>query len=191
MVRLPDREPRTAGIGTSPQFPYDDWLVVEFRAVDGRPLASLLRTGNTADTVSSGLPWDRYLYRMQAADFEPLRGAGPVELVFTAQNDADTLPTDFWIDAVRFCVGPPGYRYFLPLYLQERLNKTPGTLSECSALLPIPLGGSYRGLIIHSLKNSSVDSNASSSQGISAWLNHRASVTSSAAVNSPPTGSAQ
>ncbi len=25
-------------------------------------------------------------------------------LVFTAANDADSLPTDFWVDAVRFCV---------------------------------------------------------------------------------------
>jgi len=107
------------GSGVLPQFPYDDWFTAEFRTTDGRLLASLLRTGNTADTVSSGLPWDHYVYRMQAADFEPLRGAGPVALVFTARNDADAQPTDFWIDTVRFCVDPSPYRLYLPMWLQE------------------------------------------------------------------------
>ena len=107
------------GTGMSPQFPFDDWLTADFRAQDGRLLVNLLRTGNSADTAGDGLPWDRYLYRMEASDFDPLRGAGPVELVFTAKNDADTQPTDFWIDAVRFCVTPPLYRYFLPVWLKQ------------------------------------------------------------------------
>ena len=102
------------GHGTTPQFPFDDWLTADFRAQDGRQLANLLRTGNSADTSSSGLPWDRYLYRMQAVDFDPLHDVGPVALVFTAQNDADTLVTEFWIDAVRLCITPPR-RQYLPL----------------------------------------------------------------------------
>ena len=103
------------GYGVSPQAPHDDWLNADFRTRDGQQLVSLLRTGNTADTSSSGLPWDRYLYRMQTIDFAPLAGAGAVDLVFTAQNDGDDLTTSIWIDAVRFCVTPPVSRQFLPL----------------------------------------------------------------------------
>jgi thermitase len=107
------------GYGTSPQVPYDDWLTVDFRMRDGQQLVSLLRSGNTADTSSSGLPWDRYVYRMQTVDFAPLHGVGPVDLVFTAQNDGDTLPTSFWIDGVRLCVtwGDLSQRSYLPLML--------------------------------------------------------------------------
>ncbi len=92
-----------SGWGTTPEMPYDDWLTAEFRTQGGASLASLLRTGNTADTSSSGLPWDRYLYRMLPTDVAPLLGADPVEFVLTAKNDSDNLPTDFWVDAVRFC----------------------------------------------------------------------------------------
>ncbi len=66
-------------------------------------LERLLLTGNTADTVSSGLPWDRYLYRLGAADLARLAAAGPVSLVFTSQNDSDDQPTQVWLDAVSFC----------------------------------------------------------------------------------------
>ena len=45
---------------------------------------------------------DRYVYRMLPADIAAL-GGGPVALAFRSQNDGDSLPTDFRIDAVRFC----------------------------------------------------------------------------------------
>ena len=78
--------------------------------------SSLLRTGNTAD-IAPGLPWDRYLYRMQPGDLLSLGALGAVDLVFSAGNDADTLPTNFWIDAVRLCMtwGDPPRRQYLPL----------------------------------------------------------------------------
>ncbi len=60
------------GLGSSPQMPFDDWFTAEFRGADGQLIASLLRTGNSADTATEGLPWDRYLYRMQPADLAPL-----------------------------------------------------------------------------------------------------------------------
>jgi len=108
-----------SGWGSSPEAPYDDWLTAEFRSADGTVVSSLLRTGNSADTATDGLPWDRYLYRMQPADLLPLSALGTVDLVFTAGNDADNLPTNFWIDAVRLCVSPPPYRYFYPLFLWQ------------------------------------------------------------------------
>jgi len=101
------------GYGSSPSFPYDDWLTVEFRSQDGQLIQSLLRTGNSADTVSSGLPWDHYLYRMQPADFAALGAVGPINLVFSADNDGDSQLTDFWLDDVRFCPR----RTFLPLFI--------------------------------------------------------------------------
>ncbi len=110
-------ENQDSGWGNSPEAPYDDWLTAEFRSTDGTVVSSLLRTGNSADTATDGLPWDRYLYRMQPADLLPLSALGTVDLVFTAGNDADHLPTNFWIDGVRLCVSPPPYRYFLlPLF---------------------------------------------------------------------------
>jgi subtilisin family serine protease len=105
------------GLGNTPQMPFDDWLLAEFRTADGKLISSLLRTGNSADTASDGLPWDRYLYRLQPADLAPLNAFGTVNLVFTAGNDADNLPTSFWIDAVRFCATGPRLRYFFPLML--------------------------------------------------------------------------
>lgn len=96
-------EDEDRGRGSTPQLPFDDWLTAEFRTTDGKTIGALLRTGNSADTASSGLAWDVYLYRLQAADLAPLNAFGAVNLVFTAQNDADSLPTSFWIDAVRFC----------------------------------------------------------------------------------------
>jgi subtilisin family serine protease len=107
-------ENQDQGWGSSPEAPYDDWLTAEFRADDGTVISSLLRTGNSADTAAAGLPWDRYLYRMQFADLAPLRTAGSVALVFTAGNDEDNLPTDFWIDEVRLCV-KGGYGRIFPL----------------------------------------------------------------------------
>lgn len=103
------------GKGTTPDFPYDDWLTAEFRSADGQRRVSLLRTGNTADTSSSGLPWDRYLYRMERMELATLKQAGAINLVFTAANDSDTAATSFWIDEVRFCV-KSGYVYYWPLF---------------------------------------------------------------------------
>jgi subtilisin family serine protease len=108
-------ENQDTGWGSSPEAPYDDWLTAEFRSIDGSRVSSLLRTGNSADTANDGLPWDRYLYRMQPADFRPLAALGTVDLIFAAGNDADAQPTSFWIDGVRLCVSPPPYRHFLPM----------------------------------------------------------------------------
>lgn len=106
-----------AGWGTDPAAPFDDSLTLEFRAEDGAVLSTLLRTGNSADTAPDGLPWDRYLYRLEAADLAGLAVAHPLSLVFTARNDGDTAKTDFWIDDVRFCVQQGPDRFFLPLIL--------------------------------------------------------------------------
>jgi subtilisin family serine protease len=97
-------ENQDMGWGTSPQAPYDDWVMADFKWPDGAQIVNLLRSGNSADTATSGLPWDRYLYRMQPADLAPMNAGGDIALVFTAGNDSDNLPTDFWVDAVRFCV---------------------------------------------------------------------------------------
>ena len=106
-------ESQDGGWGSTPQAPYDDWLTAEFRSTDGKVVSSLLRTGNTAD-IAPGLPWDRYLYRMQPADLQSLGALGTVDLVFTAGNDADAAPTSFWIDAVRLCM-TTSRRLYLPL----------------------------------------------------------------------------
>jgi subtilisin family serine protease len=108
-------ETQDGGWGSSPQFPYDDWLTAEFRTDDGQLISSLLRTGNTADTSNAGLQWDQYLYRMQPADLAALGTADSVNLVFTAGNDGDNLPTSFWVDAVRFCASSATRAVFLPL----------------------------------------------------------------------------
>ncbi len=110
------------GWGTSPAWPFDDWLVAEFRTGEGQVIQELLRTGNSADSAGDGLPWDRYLYRLQPADLQVLGAAEGVSLVFSSQNDGDTLPTDFWVDLVRFCVAsdsvmPGSYRYYVPIFL--------------------------------------------------------------------------
>ncbi|MCU0500542.1 MAG: S8 family serine peptidase [Anaerolineae bacterium] len=106
-------ESKDFGWGSTPQAPYDDWLTAEFRSTDGKLVSSLLRTGNTADSAP-GLPWDRYLYRMQPADLQSLGALGVVDLVFTAGNDADAAPTSFWIDGVRLCM-TTARRLYLPL----------------------------------------------------------------------------
>jgi thermitase len=106
------------GYGSLPPLPYDDWLTVEFRSQDGQLIQSLLRTGNSADTVSSGLPWDQYLYWMHPADFAALGAVGPINLVFSAGNDGDSQLTDFWVDAVRFCPR----RTFLPIFIPPSSN---------------------------------------------------------------------
>ena len=94
-------------------------------------VSSLLRTGNSADTATDGLPWDRYLYRMQPADLLPLGALGTVDLVFTAGNDADALPTNFWIDGVRLCVSPTPVPLFLCRCFSGRSDgKTLGTASH-------------------------------------------------------------
>ncbi len=112
-------ENQDRGWGTAPSWPFDDWMVAEFQAQDGTVITELLRTGNSADTASSGLPWDRFLYRFTSADMARLAAEGTVRLVFRHLNDADTLPTDFWVDDVRLCVTAPAfaYRYYLPLWL--------------------------------------------------------------------------
>ncbi|MCX7669845.1 MAG: S8 family serine peptidase, partial [Anaerolineae bacterium] len=114
-------ENQDRGMGSTPPMPFDDWLTAEFRTTDGKPIMSLLRTGNSADTASSGLLWDRYYYRLDRNDMARLGAFGTVALVFAAGNDADDLPTDFWVDEVRFCaVGLP-YWYYFPLFLNARL----------------------------------------------------------------------
>ena len=112
-------ENQDTGWGSSPEAPYDDWLTAELRATDGSPVSSLLRTGNSADTATDGLPWDRYLYQMQPADLQPLSALGTVDLVFTAGNDADAQSTSFWIDGVRVCMtwDDPPQRIYLPLIM--------------------------------------------------------------------------
>ena len=114
-------ENQDQGWGTSPKAPWDDWFNAEFRTDDGRVLSSLLRTGNSADTASDGLPWDRYVYRMQTPDLAQLKAGGPLNLVFEAGNDADNLPTDVWVDEVRFCVTSPPWPHQLysPLAVQQ------------------------------------------------------------------------
>ena len=92
------------GWGSSPQAPYDDSFTAELRGSDGQVIRSLLRTGNSADAAADGLPWDRYLYRMQFPDLSSLRTVSSVDLVFTARNDSDNLPTSFWVDGIRWCV---------------------------------------------------------------------------------------
>lgn len=111
-----------AGWGVAPSWPFDDWLTAEFKGPNGRLIATLLRTGNSADTAFDGLPWDRYVYRLKLSESSPtsgpvlaaLRQARAVDLVFTASNDLDNTPTDFWIDQVRFCV-TDGFGWIFPL----------------------------------------------------------------------------
>ncbi len=105
-------ETQDYGKGASPDTPWDDGFTVTLQREDGTILQTLLRTGNTADTSNSGLPWDDYLYLLAAEDVALLRGPGPIRLVFVAQNDGDALPTTFWVDDVRLCVLPG-----LPVYL--------------------------------------------------------------------------
>jgi len=117
-------ENQDRGWGTTPSWPFDDWMVVELRASDGSLIGQLLRTGNSADTASSGLPWDRYLYLIRPADMAPLVAAKTVQLIFNYQNDADTLATDFWVDDVRLCVAErPAFphRHYMPLWLNASL----------------------------------------------------------------------
>jgi hypothetical protein len=104
------------GWGTDPAAPYDDWLTVEFRDASGALLSSLLRTGNTADTVGDGLPWDRYIYRMEEADLAALKAAAGLRLVIKAQNDSDNAKTEVWVDEVHLCVQAPALpkRWWFP-----------------------------------------------------------------------------
>ncbi len=111
-------ENQDQGWGSTPQAPYDDWFTAELRTPDGRVVSSLLRTGNSADTATDGLPWDRYLYRMGLYEWRGRWQGGQMALVFSAANDADNLPTDVWIDAVRLCV-KSGRGLFLPLFLTK------------------------------------------------------------------------
>jgi len=104
-------DPDDSGKGTT-YWPFDDWFTVEWRTTDGQVVNTLLRTGNTADTVNSGLDWDRYLYRIEAVDMRALREHGPIAMVITAQNDADDWKTDFWLDSVQFCAN--GAWFYLP-----------------------------------------------------------------------------
>jgi hypothetical protein len=112
-------DPLDYGRGASPGWPFDDWFTVEWRTPEGETLGQLLRTGNTADTVNGGLEWDEYYYRMDETALAALRNHGPASLVFTAQNDSDSFPTDVWVDDVRFCLNtgaaPLPVRTYLPL----------------------------------------------------------------------------
>jgi hypothetical protein len=107
--------PQDYGEGSAPEWPFDDWFTAEWRSSDGEPIEELLRTGNTADTVSDGLQWDKYIYRLSAADVARLRARGSVSLVFTSQGDSDTLATRIWLDRVRFCALDMPARIYLPL----------------------------------------------------------------------------
>lgn len=112
-------DPKDTGYGISPDVPFDDLFTVWWRTPDGQHLEDLLRSGNTADTVQGGLQWDRYIYRLQAGDLRPLSDLGEVALVFEAQNDDDELPTNVWLDSVRFCAAPDlPHKHFLPAVLR-------------------------------------------------------------------------
>ena len=63
-------DPKDYGAGSVPNWPFDDWFTAEWRSPSGQLLGELLRSGNTADTVSGGLQWDHYLYRLNAADLD-------------------------------------------------------------------------------------------------------------------------
>jgi subtilisin family serine protease len=114
-------DPKDYGRGVSPDWPFDDWFTAEWRSATGASLGELLRTGNTADTVTAGLEWDHYIYRLSAADLAALAAAGPLELAFTSQNDSDSYPTDFWVDAVSFCAAggsSSSYKMYWPLIVK-------------------------------------------------------------------------
>lgn len=92
------------GYGTDPARPFEDWLTVELRTPAGARLVSLLATGNTADTSGAGLEWDEYLYRLENDTLAAIAAEGSATLVFTAQSDADSALTSFWLDEVSVCV---------------------------------------------------------------------------------------
>ena len=81
-------ENQDTGWGSSPEAPYDDWLTAEFRATDGSPVSSLLRTGNSADTATDGPAVGSLSLSDAAGRSAPLSALGTVDLVFTAGNDA-------------------------------------------------------------------------------------------------------
>ncbi len=96
-------ETQDLGEGPSPAFPFDDWLTVTLQGKDGRPSIPILRTGNTADGVRNGLPWDEVLAILPASEWAPWRGQ-EVQLSLEAGGDDDGHPTTFTVDAVRVCV---------------------------------------------------------------------------------------
>ncbi len=107
---------RDSGWSGDPQEPSQDRLRVDFQDSAGQPLIPLLRTGNMADTVSDGLPWDEYLYALTREDLATLRQAGEVRLNFYGDNGLDEWATDFYVDAVNLCVkAERPYRHWLPL----------------------------------------------------------------------------
>lgn len=101
---------------SDPSDPFDDHLKASFRNINGKPLISLLRAGNTSDGAP-GLPWDEYIYRLTLEDLQRLQQEGMVQLYFTADNNDDEEATSFHIDGVRFCAGWAGMgpRVFVPL----------------------------------------------------------------------------
>ena len=109
-----------SGWGTGPELPFDDVLRVELQRTNGELVQSLLRSGNTGDNSSDGLPWDFYLYRLRPEDLAPLVAEEKISLVFTATGDGDNYPTDYWVDDVRFCVHS-GYTWYYPLFLRNDL----------------------------------------------------------------------
>jgi hypothetical protein len=59
---------------------------------------------------------------MQPRDFAALSAADPINLVFPIGNDGDSQSTDFWVDAVRFCVAGtdnPSWPDLVTLDLEE------------------------------------------------------------------------
>ena len=82
-------------------------------------VSSLLRTGNSADTATEACRGIAISIACSRSILQPLGALGTVDLVFTAGNDADALPTSFWIDGVRLCMtwGDPPKRTYLPLML--------------------------------------------------------------------------
>ena len=99
------------GLGTSPQFPFDDWL--EVRLQGERKDVLLLRAGNSSDNVSDGLAWDEILVLLERRDLRALLG-GEAELYLQTGADGDRAATVFYVDAVRFCVEEGISRAYLP-----------------------------------------------------------------------------
>ncbi|MDW8101047.1 MAG: S8 family peptidase [Anaerolineae bacterium] len=107
---------RDSGWSGDPQEPSRDRLRVDFQDRSGRLLIPLLRTGNMADTVGDGLPWDEYLYVLTREDLAILHQAGEIRLSFYGDNGWDGQTTDFYVDAVSLCLRMDWpYRFWFPL----------------------------------------------------------------------------
>lgn len=96
-------ETQDAGVGSTPTFPFDDWLTLSLKGKNGQPVVSLLRAGNTSDGVHNGLAWDEFLAVLPASEWGHLRGQ-EVQLSLETGEDGDTQTTTFTVDAIRLCV---------------------------------------------------------------------------------------